>query len=61
MNAARSTSFQVEVMEHKFGPIVFIPGDNSGNYPNCNSLYVEGDVRILIDPASQQGPPCPDS
>ena len=40
MYAAFSALFQVEVMEQKFGPIVFIPGDNSGNYPNCNSLYV---------------------
>jgi hydroxyacylglutathione hydrolase len=54
MNAAPSASFQVEIMEHKFGPIIFIPGDNSGNYPNCNSLYVQGDVRILIDPASNR-------
>jgi hydroxyacylglutathione hydrolase len=55
MNAAPPASFQVEVMEQKFGPIVFIPGDNSGNYPNCNSLYVQGDLRILIDPASNRG------
>lgn len=41
-------------MEQKFGPVLFIPGDNSGNYPNCNSLYVEGATKIVIDPASNR-------
>jgi len=41
-------------MEHRFGPVLFVPGNNRGNYPNCNSLYVEGDVKILIDPASNR-------
>jgi hydroxyacylglutathione hydrolase len=41
-------------MEKKFGPVAFIPGDNSGNYPHCHSLYVEGDVKLLIDPASNR-------
>jgi glyoxylase-like metal-dependent hydrolase (beta-lactamase superfamily II) len=41
-------------METRFGPVMFIPGDNNGNYPCCNSLYVEGDTKVLIDPASNR-------
>jgi len=41
-------------MEQRFGPVLLIPGDNSGNYPHCNSFYVEGDAKILIDPASNR-------
>ena len=41
-------------MEEKtFGPIRFIPGDNRGRYPFCNSLYIEG-AGVLIDPASSR-------
>ncbi len=39
--------------EQTFGPIRFIPGDNQGRYPYCNSLYVEG-AGVLIDPASNR-------
>ncbi|MCW5828136.1 MAG: MBL fold metallo-hydrolase [Deltaproteobacteria bacterium] len=31
------------------GRVVFCPGPNRSPYPNCNGLYVEGDIRILID------------
>lgn len=41
-------------MEIKFGPLVFIQGENSGLYPHCHSLYVQGDVNILVDPASDR-------
>jgi glyoxylase-like metal-dependent hydrolase (beta-lactamase superfamily II) len=41
-------------MEKRFGPVVFIPGENSGNYPCCNSLYAEGDMKVVIDPASDR-------
>jgi hydroxyacylglutathione hydrolase len=41
-------------METQFGPVRFIPGDNSGNYPHCHSLYIQGDVKLLIDPASNR-------
>ncbi len=41
-------------MEHRFGPVLFVPGSNSGKYPHCNSLYVEADVRVVIDPASDR-------
>ncbi len=39
--------------ERHFGPIHFIPGLNKGNYPCCNSLYIEG-AGVLIDPSSNR-------
>jgi hydroxyacylglutathione hydrolase len=39
--------------EKHFGPVWFIPGDNGGKYPFCNSVYIEG-AGILIDPASDR-------
>ena len=39
--------------DHRFGPVLFIPGINSGRYPYCNSIYVKG-PGILIDPASDR-------
>ncbi len=39
--------------EVRFGPVWFIPGENSGKYPYCHSLYIE-DAGILIDPASDR-------
>ena len=39
--------------EKRFGPLLFIPGENRGRYPNCHSVYIESD-KILIDPASDR-------
>lgn len=39
--------------ERRFGPIRFIPGENRGRYPFCNSVYIEG-AGVLIDPASDR-------
>jgi len=39
--------------EKHFGPVWFIPGENSGRYPFCHSVYVEG-AGLLIDPASHR-------
>jgi glyoxylase-like metal-dependent hydrolase (beta-lactamase superfamily II) len=39
--------------EHRYGPVLFIPGINGGRYPYCNSIYVKG-PGILIDPASDR-------
>ncbi|MBW2218234.1 MAG: MBL fold metallo-hydrolase [Deltaproteobacteria bacterium] len=39
--------------EKHFGPVWFIPGDNSGKYPFCHSLYIET-AGILIDPAANR-------
>jgi hydroxyacylglutathione hydrolase len=40
--------------EQHFGSIWFIPGENSGKYPYCHSIYIDG-PGILIDPASDRG------
>lgn len=39
--------------ERLFGPIRFLPGENRGRYPFCNSVYIEG-AGVLIDPASNR-------
>jgi hydroxyacylglutathione hydrolase len=39
--------------ETVIGPIRFIPGEKHGNYPFCNSIYIDG-AAILIDPASDR-------
>lgn len=41
-------------METRFGPITFVPGTNSGKYPYCHSLYIEADLKVIIDPASDR-------
>ncbi len=41
-------------MEIRFGSVVFVPGENSGQYPYCHSLYIDGEVKVLIDPASDR-------
>jgi glyoxylase-like metal-dependent hydrolase (beta-lactamase superfamily II) len=38
------------ISERKFGPIWFLPGENSGKYPNCHSIYVQG-PGVIIDPS----------
>lgn len=37
-----------------FGPVRFIPGDSGGSYPYCNSLFIGGARRIVIDPSSNE-------
>jgi hydroxyacylglutathione hydrolase len=39
------------MQEKRFGPVLFIPGQNKGKYPYCNSIYIEK-AGILIDPSS---------
>jgi hydroxyacylglutathione hydrolase len=39
--------------EKRFGPVLFLPGLNSGRYPYCNSIYIESH-GILVDPASDR-------
>ena len=41
-------------MEVQIGPITFIPGENSGKYPYCHSLYIDAEKKVLIDPASDR-------
>lgn len=38
-----------------FGRITFIPGRNGGRYPYCHSLFIDDDVKAVIDPASDEG------
>ena len=37
-----------------WGPVNFIPGPNSGKYPYCHSLYIQGERKVIIDPASDR-------
>ena len=41
-------------MVSRFESIVFVPGKNSGRYPYCHSVYVEADLKVVIDPASDR-------
>ncbi|MFZ5563509.1 MAG: MBL fold metallo-hydrolase, partial [Thermodesulfobacteriota bacterium] len=38
--------------QQRFGNLVFIPGGNGGKYPFCNSLYIDDEIKGVIDPAS---------
>lgn len=40
--------------EQRFGPALFVPGENSGRYPFCHSLYIEADTKVLVDAASDE-------
>jgi glyoxylase-like metal-dependent hydrolase (beta-lactamase superfamily II) len=33
---------------------LFIPGNNGGIYPYCHSLFIEADLRVILDPASDR-------
>jgi glyoxylase-like metal-dependent hydrolase (beta-lactamase superfamily II) len=39
--------------EKRFGPLWFLPGENSGKSPFCHSLYVV-EAGLLIDPAPRR-------
>jgi glyoxylase-like metal-dependent hydrolase (beta-lactamase superfamily II) len=39
--------------ERHFGSVWFIPGEKSGKYPFCHSVYIEGG-GVLIDPSSSR-------
>jgi len=41
-------------MIRKFNKVIFVPAGNGGKYPHCHSLFVDDDVKVLIDPASDQ-------
>ena len=40
--------------EMRFGRLVFIPGDNNGRYPFCNSLYIDDERKAVIDTACNE-------
>ncbi|MEW5726003.1 MAG: MBL fold metallo-hydrolase [Thermodesulfobacteriota bacterium] len=47
-------SLKTNPAEKRFGPILFVRGQNQGRYPNCHSLYLEAGTRVIIDPASDR-------
>jgi glyoxylase-like metal-dependent hydrolase (beta-lactamase superfamily II) len=38
----------------RFGSILFIPGSAGARYPHCNSLFIDDEVKVLIDPGSDE-------
>lgn len=38
----------------RIGNIVFIPGAGGARYPHCNSLFIDDEVRAVIDPGSDE-------
>jgi len=38
----------------RFGNIVFIPGSGGARYPHCNSLFIDDEVKAVIDPGSDE-------
>jgi hydroxyacylglutathione hydrolase len=38
----------------RFGSILFIPGSGGARYPHCNSLFIDDEVKVLIDPGSDE-------
>jgi glyoxylase-like metal-dependent hydrolase (beta-lactamase superfamily II) len=40
--------------QQRFGNLVFIPGNNAGKYPFCNSLFIDGEIKGIVDPASDE-------
>ncbi|MGB9618693.1 MAG: MBL fold metallo-hydrolase [Desulfomonilaceae bacterium] len=41
-------------MNTRFGPVEFIPGKNFGRYPFCHSLFIRGDLKVVVDPGSDR-------
>ncbi len=35
----------------EWGKLKFLPGPNHGRYPYCHSLFWDGEVKVLVDPA----------
>jgi len=40
--------------EVRLGRLVFLPGPNRGQYPHCHSLFIDDEVKAILDPASDQ-------
>jgi glyoxylase-like metal-dependent hydrolase (beta-lactamase superfamily II) len=41
-------------MEHeRYGPLIFMRGENRGRYPYCHSVFIE-EAGVLIDPSSNR-------
>jgi len=39
-------------MKQKWDNLTFIPGPNKGRYPFCHSLFLDDEVKVLVDPAA---------
>jgi glyoxylase-like metal-dependent hydrolase (beta-lactamase superfamily II) len=46
----RPTPRSAGVVEKKFGPLTVILGGDHGRYPHCNSLFVDDEIKTVIDP-----------
>ena len=40
--------------EKRFGRLVFLPGKSNGRYPFCNSLYIDDEIKAVIDTACDE-------
>jgi len=40
--------------KRKFNKVIFVPAKNNGKYPHCHSLFIDDDVKVIIDPASDK-------
>lgn len=40
--------------QQRFGNLVFMPGNNTGKYPFCNSLFIDDDIKGIVDPAADE-------
>lgn len=38
----------------KFARMTFIPGPRDGRYPACNSLFIDDEIKAVIDPGSDK-------
>lgn len=38
----------------KWGCLTFIPGQNKSRYPHCNSLFIDDEIKAIIDPGSDR-------
>jgi hydroxyacylglutathione hydrolase len=36
----------------RFGPIHVIPGEENSRFPHCTSVFIDDDVKVLIDPGA---------
>ncbi|MEA3223347.1 MAG: MBL fold metallo-hydrolase [Thermodesulfobacteriota bacterium] len=40
------------VIKNQFGPIRVIPGEDRSGFPYCTSLFLDDDIKVLIDPGA---------
>jgi glyoxylase-like metal-dependent hydrolase (beta-lactamase superfamily II) len=40
------------MMKTEFGPITYLPGKNGGRFPYDNALFIDDDIKAVIDPGS---------